>query len=635
MNKKGFTIIELLTVIAILGILVLLAAPKFLGYTEQAKLSQIKNDIKSHETFIGSELVFDSKFTETWDEISKSDLESYKNENSIYDKRGLLKSNYQFNAEKYLIIPNKSKGVNINTNLPGKFILDSDGDVYYQDSGETNKTPLPDTEVGCFMFEETESNATVIGYTCNDANVVIPSEYNGKSVTDIGTFAFFYTGNLSKEESGFLPPGVGASKTKIKKVVIPNSVINIQDSAFMGSIATATGKPEPHLESVELGENVQMIGSMSFGYNKIKSLKIPDSVVDIEISGFAGSFYLEDLQIGSGLSEIKTSVFSGAHSLNQLTIPGNVKELHPFSFGYTALGDITLEEGVEIVGTDAFSDSSPLIGVRTYCEFILPLEGKEDSDCNNIGDFEDETDPSVINIMNKKGFKLGSLNLPKSIIPTGEQYLFYGLKFNEINIENAEVFLRNSFIEVHAETLNIYNDLNYINEESFSRMYLNNLVIHGNVDYIDSRAFVISNIKSLELKGNVDTIDEYAFAGNNFVNGIKFEGSVNEIKSSAFYESGISNIILPDGLTTIEASSFSGNNISSLSIPNSVITIGEEAFSGNPLNSVAFGIGTEIQTVKSSAFERIDGGSVQVTAPMSKESIIKNSNSYINFVQLP
>ena len=513
MNKKGFTIIELLTVIAILGILVLLAAPRFLGYSEQARLAQIKNDIKVHETFIDSKLVLDSKFTETWDEISKSDLESFKNENSIYNKRGLLKSNHEFNSEKYLIIPKKSKGVNVNTKLPGKFILDSDGDVYYKGSGGTNKTPSPDTDSGCFKFEETESNATVVGYTCAEENVSIPAEYNGKPVTDIGMMAFTYTGDIPEEELEYMvPPGAGANKAKIKSVVIPNSVINIQDGAFMGSLMTGL----PYLESVEFGENVQTIGSMAFGYNKIKSLKIPDSVIDIAENGFTNSFYLVDLQIGFGLSEIKEGVFSGAHSLNELTIPGNVKEIHSNSFTASALGDITFEEGVEIIRSNVFTGSSPFVAVQSYCVMIFDLEGKEDSDCNNIVDFEDESDPYVIKIMNKKGFKLGSLNLPKSLISTEEQYIFADMKFNEINVENAEAFSEGAFTAVHAETLNIYNDLNTINEGSFANMNLDNLVIHGNVNHIEYGAFMYSGIKNLDIKGNVDTIDEDAFLGNDF-----------------------------------------------------------------------------------------------------------------------
>lgn len=45
-NKKGFTLIELIVVIAILGILVLLAAPRFLGYTKDANVATMKADAK-------------------------------------------------------------------------------------------------------------------------------------------------------------------------------------------------------------------------------------------------------------------------------------------------------------------------------------------------------------------------------------------------------------------------------------------------------------------------------------------------------------------------------------------------------------------------------------------------------------
>ena len=45
-NKKGFTLIELIVVIAILGILVLLAAPRFLGYTKDAQKVTMQADAK-------------------------------------------------------------------------------------------------------------------------------------------------------------------------------------------------------------------------------------------------------------------------------------------------------------------------------------------------------------------------------------------------------------------------------------------------------------------------------------------------------------------------------------------------------------------------------------------------------------
>jgi len=48
-QNKAFTIIELIVVMAIIGVLVLLAMPKFMGYTQRAHLTEIKSNIKQIE----------------------------------------------------------------------------------------------------------------------------------------------------------------------------------------------------------------------------------------------------------------------------------------------------------------------------------------------------------------------------------------------------------------------------------------------------------------------------------------------------------------------------------------------------------------------------------------------------------
>jgi general secretion pathway protein G len=49
-NQKGFTLIEIITVIAIIAILAAVVAPRFVGRTEDARISAAKADISAIET---------------------------------------------------------------------------------------------------------------------------------------------------------------------------------------------------------------------------------------------------------------------------------------------------------------------------------------------------------------------------------------------------------------------------------------------------------------------------------------------------------------------------------------------------------------------------------------------------------
>ena len=53
MRQKGFTLLEILVVVMILGLLISLAAPRILGRTDEARVTKAMADIKAVETALG------------------------------------------------------------------------------------------------------------------------------------------------------------------------------------------------------------------------------------------------------------------------------------------------------------------------------------------------------------------------------------------------------------------------------------------------------------------------------------------------------------------------------------------------------------------------------------------------------
>lgn len=132
-NKRGFTLIELIVVMAIIGILVMLAMPKFMGYTERAKLTKIQNDIKVAENKVEELLIKEDEEFYKWTSVDKSDLETARDEGKLYSRRGAVEADAEIDNGEYREITDNFIKKDISSKLKGKFYANSDGRVYYED----------------------------------------------------------------------------------------------------------------------------------------------------------------------------------------------------------------------------------------------------------------------------------------------------------------------------------------------------------------------------------------------------------------------------------------------------------------------------------------------------------------------
>jgi len=166
-NKKGFTIIELIVVMAIIGVLVLLAMPKFMGYTEKARLTEIKSDIKQIEN--ASERYYIDK--EDWprlSDISYTSVQINAFAQEITDKTGQVVildpsgKYYDIDYSKLQTYVQKPK------NDIHYIIQNPVGEVFYlKDLNKVGETRLNEKQLWSIPYDDTNTNIIYESYNFN------------------------------------------------------------------------------------------------------------------------------------------------------------------------------------------------------------------------------------------------------------------------------------------------------------------------------------------------------------------------------------------------------------------------------------------------------------------------------------
>ena len=287
LNREGFTIIELIVVVAILGILALLAGPRLLSYVEKAELTRIQHDVKVMETKMAEVLTQDNHKFNEWDDNEK-DLGSLVLRKKLFEKEGIAKKIdtehlyrkltyltadnksmlgmggdlYNLNNDElwtvetgYKIVPKKYSS-EINTKLSGTFYTNSLGKVYYEHDRPLIKVggkeelncPYPEPD---YVFEP--GTGTIVKWNGTATHLFIPAAFRVE-INDI------------EQCVPVKIIGVGAfANGSFTRVKIPQSVEEIQEESFMGG----------ELIEIEIPHSVNVIGDKAFAGNQIS----PQNVV--------------------------------------------------------------------------------------------------------------------------------------------------------------------------------------------------------------------------------------------------------------------------------------------------------------------------------------------------------------------
>ena len=204
-----------------------------------------------------------------------------------------------------------------------------------------------------------------IGKTETGNTFILPD-----SVTTIGAYAFSGSSNLVTVN---LNNAVSIEDYAFENCNSLSGLIGMSDITTIGSYAF---KGCTSLASVDLSSVVFIGAGAFYGCSTLKNVanvkvaSVPEQafanctsltgfdfsmVTMIGDSAFSGCTALFSVVLGDGLVSLGTGSFRYCSALKSISIPGGVKQIPSFAFSSTGLTEVEINEGVESIGSWAFS----------------------------------------------------------------------------------------------------------------------------------------------------------------------------------------------------------------------------------------------------------------------------------------
>lgn len=621
MNSKGFTMVELLAVISIMGVLVLVATPMVsniilnsrktayadiaLSYIRSAKFKIVNKEID--KTFDSDTTYYiDVRFLEESGVIAPSPFGDWVEAYVIYtiteegipsyyflslDEEGwMIKRVEESKIDKSAVIRDQRyESVDIE-NLDSRgtiMFVDEEGEMY--EIAEQKAWTREKTKE-CFSFKDKNEDEIILTYynkecMTPEGGVVIPAKVGGKSVVEIYSYTFYNMGikSVSIPNTVKTIGGSAFAYNQLTSIRIPNSVTHISDTAFLSN----------QISNLIMTDKVTYIGSRAFQHNKLdKPLKVlvPNEDATIGSCAFCNNFlpssaflfrgntvrgYVGDLSEcadtkvfdiprfnnnGEPVTAIDGSAFySMSLSGYTVNIPEGVVSIGGSAFSFDGISKVNFPSTLKTIGSHAFYSNA-------LTEINIPAGVTEIQSTafnnNKVPNAED----GWIYKRTTSGIDystiIGYAGDPKYnlVLPT---------KKNNVTLTSlgpsALTYLGLTGKLTIPNTITSYQGTQVFCSNSLTKV--------DNGDGVETDGFVFARNSN----GTPDKTVLYSYAGNN--KNPVIPSSVKKIGDYAFYYSYINSVTMPEGLTHIGNYAFYVCQLTgSVTIPSSVFSIGTGAF---------------------------------------------------------
>ncbi len=617
-NRKGFTLIEILAVIIIIGVLVTIAITGVSSYILNSKKELYVVSAKQYITNAKLKIntfAYSFKDLDTTYYVHINNLMEGEKEESPFGKwinayvaitfDGKTHDFYwisvdeggnRVNLTKNDLLTKKSiessKNLTVNNRAPiGNrnliYIIDQDGNTIKT----TQAIDLTRPEaLECYSYSLNTDNTITITYynpSCVK-EVVIPRTIDGYLVTKIYTYSFY-----NRQINSVLFPDsikeIGSSAfatNNIKEVILPSSIVTVGEQAFQSNKITKTYFPEGlktlaraafrlnNISSFVLPDSITTIGSCAFCDNPIpnpsflyaKKNNAPDYSKIIgyigDLTEFPDKRFIIPAEVeGVPLLTIGASAFTRMSLSNwEVVIPETVTTIESSAFAYSGINAVNLPEGLKTVGSTAFYSN-----------------------------------------------KLASLTLPNSLTSIGT------LSFNTNQVTTGDIFIyKRTATGVDYSTLVGYSGKNRANvvipqtqngvtlktigNSAFKYISLTGgITIPSTVTKIEPQAFLLNKLTYIDNGDGNTTRGPFLFSRNT-------DGSINYTSLLQYAGQG-GHVTIPNGITRIEDNALNYSNITGITIPEGVTYIGAGAFSVCKLTGTVV-IPSTVTTIGSNAFPK-------------------------------